>query len=183
VREGFEIMHGRRARLRPFLETLGAAGGPRYGWAAVGEDPEPLLTLGLASARWLDDALPALLAAEVGASLAGDALCHFDVRSDNLCIRSGRALFVDWNHASLGAPELDLGFWLPSLAAEGGPAPETILPDAPAVAAFVSGYFACRAGLPSLSHAPGVREVQRVQLRAALPWAVRALRLAPLDGL
>jgi hypothetical protein len=181
VREGLEIMHGQRPRLRPFAETLGA--GPLHGWAAVADDPEPFLTLGLATARWIEGALPALARAEAGAPLEGDALCHFDVRSDNLCIRGGAALFVDWNHASAGAPELDLGFWLPSLAAEGGPAPETILPDAPSVAAFVSGYFACRAGLPTLSHAPGVRDVQRVQLRAALPWAVRALLLDPPDGL
>jgi hypothetical protein len=79
-------------------------------------------------------------------------------------------------------PQLDLGFWLPSLAYEGGPAPERILPDAPEVAAWVAGFFAARAGLPGISDAPRVRLVQRQQLATALPWAARALGL-PLPGL
>jgi hypothetical protein len=39
-----------------------------------------------------------------------------------------RVVFVDWNLACRSNPELDLGFWLPSLAYEGGPAPERLLP-------------------------------------------------------
>ena len=72
-----------------------------------------------------------------------------------------------------------LGLWLPSLAYEGGPEPEQILPDAPEVAAWVSGFFAARAGLPQIPDAPRVRWVQRRQLATALPWAVRALGLPP----
>ncbi|MGI8639393.1 MAG: sensor histidine kinase [Pyrinomonadaceae bacterium] len=63
---------------------------------------------------------------------------------------------------------------------EGGPEPEKILPDAPEVAAWVSGFFAARAGLPEISDAPRVRLVQRQQMETALPWAVRALDLPPL---
>jgi hypothetical protein len=85
-----------------------------------------------------------------------------------------------WNLTCLSNPKLDLGFWLPSLAYEGGPEPETILPHAPEVAALVAGYFAARAGLPGISDAPRVRLVQRQQLTTALPWAVRALELPPL---
>jgi hypothetical protein len=77
---------------------------------------------------------------------------------------------------------IDLAFWLPSLHAEGGPPPEASLPDAPEWAAMVSGFFAARAGLPLIPSAPQVREVQLFQLRTALPWAVRALGLPPLDG-
>jgi hypothetical protein len=96
-----------------------------------------------------------------------------------MCLTAGRALFVDWNLACIGNPTLDLGFWLPSLAYEGGPAPERILPDAPAIAARVSGYFAARAGLPDIEDAPRVRVVQRQQLATALPWVARALDLPP----
>lgn len=96
-----------------------------------------------------------------------------------MCITERRALFVDWNHACLSNPQLDLGFWLPSLAYEGGPAPEHILPDAPDIAAWVSGFFAARAGLPGIPDAPQVRLVQRQQLATALPWAARALGLPP----
>jgi hypothetical protein len=86
--------------------------------------------------------------------------------------------FIDWAAASLGNPRLDLGGWLPSLAFEGGPPPDDVLPDAPEIAAWVSGYFAARAGLPIIADAPFVRRVQREQLSTALPWAIRALKLS-----
>jgi hypothetical protein len=96
-----------------------------------------------------------------------------------MCVTEGRAIFVDWNYACVANPNLDLGFWLPSLASEGGPAPERILPDAPDIAARVAGFFAARAGLPGICDAPRVRVVQRQQLETALPWAARALDLPP----
>lgn len=74
-------------------------------------------------------------------------------------------------------PRLDLGFWLPSLAYESGLEPEKILPDAPEVAAWVTGFFAARAGPPEISDAPRVRMVQRRHLATALPWVARALDL------
>jgi hypothetical protein len=52
--------------------------------------------------------------------LAGDALVHVDVRSDNVCFRDGHALIVDWVAAGIANPDLDVAAWLPSLAAEGG---------------------------------------------------------------
>ena len=59
---------------------------------------------------------------------------------------------------------------------------ETILPNAPEFAAILSGYFAECAGKPPIPQAPHVRAVQLQQLKTALPWAVRALGLPPLDG-
>ena len=149
------------------------------GWSAVAEDPAPFLSLGLVDETWLQAALPALVAAEQAAELDGDQLCHLDLRSDNLCFAGDRAILVDWNWACIGNPMFDLAFWLPSLWSEGGPAPWTVLPDAPALAAQVSGFFAARAGLPTIPHAPRVRHVQRTQLEAALPWAIQALGLEP----
>jgi hypothetical protein len=55
--------------------------------------------------------------------------------------------------------------------------PDTILPDAGTEAAFVSGFFAARAGLPAIPDAPRIRTLQFEQLRHALPWACRALGL------
>lgn len=156
-------------RLEEVLET--------GGWAVVAAAPAAFLSLGLVSAGWLDRALPLLVAAEAAAQLDGAALLHLDIRSDNLCLRDGRTILVDWNHACLGNPVIDVAFWLPSLQNEGGPPPETLLPDAPGASAVVSGFFAARAGLPPIPTAPGVRRVQLAQLRAALPWAVRALAL------
>lgn len=152
-------------------------------WNTVAADPGPFLSLGLCDADWLNAVLPDLLAAENRAILDGDDLLHLDVRSDNLCFRpdTDQAVFVDWNWAMRGCGTFDVAGWLPSLHAEGGPAPETILPDAPAYAAALSGFWAARAGLPPPFPGARVRDIQRAQLGVALPWAVRALGLpAPL---
>jgi len=78
----------------------------------------------------------------------GTELLHMDVRSDNICLVGAQAVLVDWNVAAVGAACIDVAFWLPSLAAEGGPLPGAVLPDAPNEAAVVAGFFAARAGLP-----------------------------------
>jgi hypothetical protein len=171
-----EALHGTQAPLETYAQVHGAS---EPHWLAVAEDPAPFLSLGLAGARWLGAALPTLIEVEASCPTAGESLTHWDLRSDNICLGAGRVVFVDWNGACLANPRLDLGFWLPSLAYESGVEPEEILPDAPEVAARVSGYFASRAGLPGIEDAPRVRAVQRRQLEAALPWAVRALGLPP----
>ena len=148
-------------------------------WLAVADDPAPLLETGLCSTEWLHDALPALTDAAAAAPLGGRTLIHGDVRSDNLCFRAGRVVVIDWNHAALANAEADIAFWLPSLHAEGGPPPESILPAAPGLAAWVAGYFCARAGLPFIPEAPHVRRLQAAQAGTALPWAARALGLPP----
>ena len=150
------------------------------GWPAVAEDPRPFLSLGLCSEAWLTEALPHLVTAEGDAEIDGDALVHIDVRSDNLCFSGDMVVLVDWNHAARANPLLDVAAWLPSLHSEGGPLPEDILPDEPELAALISGFFACRAGLPNIETAPRVRGVQVEQLRSALPWAARSLGLPAL---
>lgn len=149
-------------------------------WRTVADDPGEFLAIGMCSATWLDDALPVLIAAEAAAPLDGTALLHGDVRSDNLCFRRGGAVFVDWNIAMIGNPAVDVAFWLPSLSYEGGPLPDACrVPVPAALTAFVAGFFAARAGRPTLTRAPGVRGVQKQQLAVALPWAARALDLPP----
>lgn len=153
--------------------------GREPGWPTVAQNPEPFLSLGLATPAWLDSALPALIAAEQSCVLTGGALTHLDLRSDNLCLTADGVKFVDWAEARRSAADIDLGFFLPSLAYEDGPQPDVILPNRPDVAAVVSGFFAARAGLPIIPNAPFVRRVQREQLSTALPWAIRALGLPP----
>ena len=150
----------------------------RADWEAVAADPGPFLRLGLCSRDWLETALPTLTRAAGDAPLGGNALIHLDIRSDNLCFRSGRAVILDWNHAQLGNPDWDVAFWLPSLHDEGGPPPESILPDAPGLAAWVAGYFCARAGEPPIPEAPHVRPLQVRQSRTSLAWVARALGLA-----
>jgi hypothetical protein len=153
------------------------------GWRVVAQDPEPFLRLGAASRGWLEPALPPLLEASSRAVLEGDSLVHYDVRSDNICFLEDRTVLVDWNGACRGNPMLDLVGWLPSLALEGGPAPESLIGDeATDLVALVSGYWAARAGLPPPKGAPFVRSIQLAQLKIALPWAARLLRLPPPDG-
>jgi hypothetical protein len=146
-------------------------------WAAIAADPEPFLSLGLCSRRWLDTHLARLVLSAAAAPLTGEALVHLDVRSDNLCFRDGHAVLLDWNHATIANPKLDVAFWLPSLAAEGGPAPDQVLPGEPELAAWVAGFFCSYAGLPPIPDAPHVRPLQVAQARTALPWAARALGL------
>lgn len=175
VLEGFGALHQTRAGA-PFEHHPmdGAAD-----WASVAADPRPFLALRLCTDEWLASALPVLLAAAAGAPLAGEAIVHMDIRSDNVCFRGGRVVVIDWNHAQLANPDLDVAFWLPSLHAEGGPAPEATLPDAPELAAWVAGFFCARAGEPPIPEAPHVRSLQLAQSRTALPWAARALGLVP----
>ncbi len=108
------------------------------GWKEVADEPEAFLGLELISRGWLECALPTLLAVDGKQVLHGEALTHTDVRSDNLCFLGDRVVLVDWNWTCQGNPSADLPFWLPSLEAEGGPAPDTILPEGGPFAALLS---------------------------------------------
>jgi Phosphotransferase enzyme family len=153
------------------------------GWQRIAADPAPFLGLGLCSASWLDRCLATLDAASAAARIDGDALLHFDVRSDNVALMGERAVLVDWNGASAGNPLLDTASWLPSLAAEGGPPPEAVLaddtPGLPEMASLLAGFFGSRAGLSPIPQAPHARPLQLMQTRTALPWAARLLGLPP----
>jgi hypothetical protein len=163
------------------LPSIGQLGLELRGtWRRIADDPAPFLGLGLCDARWLGAALPDLDSATQHAVIEGDALLHMDVRSDNLCLRDGRALLVDWNWACTGNPMFEVAGWLPSLHDEGGPPPQQILPAGAAeIAALLAGYFCSHAGLPPIPEAPHVREMQLRQARTALPWAAAELGLPP----
>lgn len=152
------------------------------GWPEIARDPEPFLALQLCSRDWLESSLPRLLDAAEWLLLDGESLCHLDVRSDNICLRDGKAVLVDWNLAAVGNAQTDLAFWLPSLSAEGGPRPTSVADIPPGLVAIVAGFFASRAGLPEIRVAPNVRRVQCLQLATALPWAVEVLGLPELDA-
>lgn len=147
-------------------------------WEVVAHDPEPFLSLGLVTPDWLRNNLPILIECASKVPLEGDSIVHLDVRSDNLVLIEDRALLIDWNWARKGNPEIDLAFWLPSLSFEGGPNPDQIMPDAPNLAALVSGFFAAKAGVPLVSpRTQAIKTLQIKQLRTSLPWACRALQI------
>jgi hypothetical protein len=149
------------------------------GWPEVARDPGPFLSTGLCTEAWLEESLPAMLDAADRTRLDGDALCHFDLRSDNPCFRStGQAVLIDWDCAAVGNPGFDFAFWLPSLHLEGGPPPQSFGRVTPGIVALVAGFFACRAGLPNIPVAPRVRGIQWRQLTVALPWAASVLGLS-----
>ncbi len=152
-------------------------------WSRIAANPSAFLSAGVCSGAWLEANVTALQAAAHAAPLAGEALLHFDVRSDNIAFVEGRAVLVDWNWSSRGNPALDLAAWLPSLHAEGGPAPDAVYDGSPELVAFVAGVWASGVGLPPPPTAdPSLRATQLAQLRVALPWACRTLGLPPPDG-
>jgi hypothetical protein len=171
-----ESVHAARAALPGYAEVHGVA---EDWWGRIAADPEPFLRLGAASRGWLGRSVEALAASAGGVRAAGTSVTHFDLRSDNFCFARARTFLVDWSHACLGNPWVDLGLFLPGLAAEGGPPPEAVLPARPEIAAWVAGFFAWHASKPHIPAAPGVRAMQRRHLAEALPWAARALRLEP----
>lgn len=171
-------MHAQTAPIEGFFDVLGLG---ESNWETVAADPSPFLNLGIVDSRWLDRSLPLLMTAEATCEVGGTALCHYDLRSDNICLTSNGVKFVDWNAACLASPTLDLGFMLPSMEYEGGPSPERILPGEAGVASRVAGFFAMRAGLEQIPDAPFVRRVQKEQLSTALPWVIRELGLEPIE--
>jgi hypothetical protein len=148
-----------------------------FEWREVERDPEPFLSTGTATGAWLVEHLPALRDAAERAPFDGDDLLHLDVRSDNLALRDGRAVLVDWNWVCIGNAVLDVVGWAPSLHFEGGPAPDELVsgPGVAELAAALAGYWAARAGLPPPVTAPRVRQGQQRALAVVLPWACRLL--------
>lgn len=147
-------------------------------WPQVAADPEPFLGLGLCTREWFDRAIPVLVEAESRGSLGGDALVHFDFRSDNLCLLGDRVVIIDWSGTARGRADFDLHCFAQSVTVEGGPEPEMILPDADAsLVTMITGYFAFNAPQPTIPDAPRVRGIQLAQLRVCLPWMCRLLGL------
>lgn len=104
----------------------------------------------------------------------GTALVHCDVRSDNVCIRDGRAILVDWNHAARGNPLFDRVLWAPTVKLEGGPAPWELVPEVdPRPVAYLRGYFGEHMLWPAPEGAPEVRGFQRAQFEVVDEWLRR----------
>lgn len=151
------------------------------GWSKVAENPGPFLSLEVCSRHWFERSIDRLIAHQkVHSHDPLRALIHQDVRSDNLCFLGDRTILIDWNWAALGDPRLDLCFWMPSLHAQGGPAPNEVLQDPGPWPVHVTGMWAWKAGLPPLEHAPHVRTIQALQLRWAMPWMQQSIGLPDL---
>jgi hypothetical protein len=155
------------------------------GWADLASLDRPPTGLDDWAARNLDR----LAELESGwrEAVAGSTLLHCDVRSDNFLITTTGIVLVDWPHACVGSPVLDLVAWAPSVELEGGPAPEELLAlHGPAfsvdrdvlavlVAAF-SGFLVRHSLRPSPPGLPTLRPFQAAQGAVALAWLHRVAR-------
>lgn len=154
------------------------------GWRDLAADPAAAAPLGPAVCARLDE----LAAIEEGwtAAAEGHSLVHGDLRADNILLTPDEVVFVDWPHARIGAPWLDLLFLLPSAAATGTD-PEEVWaayppardadPDAvTAVLVALTGFFLRQSLLPPPPNLEKVRAFQRVQGEAALRWVDARMR-------
>jgi len=125
---------------------------------------------------------------EVAAS--GSSLLHSDLRSDNLLVRSdGSIVVVDWPHACVGVPWVDLVCMLPSIEVDGGPSPGAIesrlnpfgleLPEeVDRVVVALAGFFTFKGLQPDPPGLPTLRAFQRAQGDVARTWAASRLALS-----
>ncbi|QIN84945.1 phosphotransferase [Rubrobacter tropicus] len=131
------------------------------------------------SVRHLDEL--AGLEADAPEAATGSSLLHLDLRADNLLLTPHRVVVVDWPHARVGAPWVDLAFFAPSVAMQGGPTPDELFSRYPrafqadedaivAVVAAITGFF-IREGLqPPPPGLPTLRAFQLAQGEAARSW-------------
>jgi aminoglycoside phosphotransferase (APT) family kinase protein len=174
--------------LRPVTETLAH---DMTGWATLAAEPDAYLR-GVADAGgelggWALAHLDELVDAESrwAWAAAGDALVHGDLRADNVILDATTCWLVDWPHAALGAPWLDLALMLPSVAMQGGGDPDAIFRSQRVasgvgddrlrpVLAAIGGYFAHGALQPPPQGIPNLRRFQGAQAIQTLRW-LRAL--------
>lgn len=159
------------------------------GWRTLASGPAdalaPLDDWADGTGAWVREHLDRLVAweSDAVAAAAGTALVHGDLRADNVLIDHdhGRVALIDWPHAAVGAPWLDLAFMLPSVAMQGGGRPQDLFWAEPVAAgldpahlratvAGLAGYFVRSALLPAPVGIPNLRAFQRAQAEQALAW-------------
>lgn len=153
------------------------------GWHRVAADPPADLD------PWARAHLDRLCAAaDRGvAALAGDTLCHVDVRADNLLVdAAGAVTVVDWPWACRGPAWLDSVLLLINVRLYGGHDTDALLrarrltagvdpADVTGVLAGFAGFFVDWSRRPAPVGIPTVRAFQRAQADALLPWLAQRL--------
>ncbi|MBI4219463.1 MAG: phosphotransferase, partial [Chloroflexi bacterium] len=147
------------------------------GWGKLAASASPEID------DWSRRNLERLVALEALAPQAvqGTSLVHMDTRADNVLLAGDRVYIVDWPHACVGASWVDFVGFAPSVAMQGGPAPEELLkrfpsavaavPDAvTAAVASIAGYFTLSALQRPPPGIPTVRDFQAAQGIAACRW-------------
>jgi aminoglycoside phosphotransferase (APT) family kinase protein len=165
--------------LRPPLvaDAADAFGGADLSWASLVAVPSPGLD------PWSTRHLSGLAALEAAAGEAarGETLLHFDLRADNLLLTNDGIRVVDWPHAHVGQAFVDLVWFAPSVAMQGGPPPRDLVArygparDAvstalDAVIAGVAAYFTAASLQPPSPGLPTLRAFQAAQAEVARSW-------------
>jgi hypothetical protein len=170
--------------LTPSPVSAPAAGSPagQGHWSNLAADPDRLRRLPQVDA-WAASRLTLLVELEARCEIAsrGDTLVHADIRADNILLTHDRVYLVDWPHAKVGAAWLDLIWFLPSVAMQGGPPPQELFWSHPlaagadrtnvlAAVAAVAGFMIDGATQPPPPGLPTLRRFQLAQGRQATQW-------------
>ena len=151
-------------------------------WRQLASQPQSIALLpGLDD--WVQDNIDLLseLEASSETAAAGDTLAHCDLRADNIVLNRRDVFFVDWPHARIGAPWLDLAYFLPSVAMQGGPLPDEVFwrhplarfakpQDVSSVLAGLAGFMVHDATQPPPPGIPTLRRFQLAQGQQAVRW-------------
>ena len=165
--------------LRPPLvaDAAEAFGGADLSWASLVAAPNPGLD------PWSTRHLAELaeLEAAAGEAARGDTLLHFDLRADNMLMTNDGIRVVDWPHAHVGQAFVDLVWFAPSVAMQGGPRPQELIARygpardteptaADAVIAAVAAFFTVASLQPPPPGLPTLRAFQTAQAEVARAW-------------
>ena len=157
------------------------------GWSDAAAEPATVDRLDPWTRRHLRTLLT--LEADIESAARGRTLLHQDLRADNVLLTDDAVRVVDWPHARIGAAWVDLLWFAPSVAMQGGPAPEALLrqfgpaggadPDAiDVVIAAIAGFFTLGSLLPDPPGLPTLRAFQAAQGGIARSWLAQRRGLA-----
>jgi hypothetical protein len=152
---------------------------PFCGWANLASESR---ATGQLENPWIEANLASLVRLEAGWPQAaqGSSLVHTDLRADQILIANDRAVFLDWPHARIGAPWIDLLFMFPSVVLQGGPDMASLIQRSPLarvprselfpMAAALAGFFLWNSLQPPPPRLVTLRSFQRNQGEVVLSW-------------
>jgi aminoglycoside phosphotransferase (APT) family kinase protein len=151
-------------------------------WETLASEPSLLDRL-TSLDPWAPESADRLARLTVGsvAAYEGTTMLHSDIRADNVLLTEDRVVFVDWPHAQVGAPWIDLLYFEPSVAMQGGPDPSEVFWHHPAargadrdavihVLADLAGFFIYGATQEAPPGLPTLRTFQLAQGVEAVKW-------------
>jgi len=172
----------------PIAAPAASTPGGNDHWRRLSQEPARLEWV-TQKVPWLAGRVPLLAEMETATdkACAGSSLLHFDLRADNVLVTSSAVYIVDWPHARVGAPWVDLVYFLPSVAMQGGPAPQELFwghplsttatrEDVLGVLAGFTGFMLDGATQPPPPGLPGLRRFQLAQGVESARWFDQLLK-------